>query len=410
MKDLYSFDKSFASAASTYDEVAKAYRAFFADLKLPILVAEASSGDMGGNHSHEYHLPSSIGEDTVISCDSCNYTANDEVATTRSPLNSMVPGQSMQEQDTRIWHGITKDRRRLVKAWYPGKGSAGKTAEINMHAVREVITDLDPSIDDPLKAWAESTSARAESTSHGGIEIINVVDMRLVDSYSEMMNEISISPADKGIPIRTISQLPGTTENNAKGLDLLRPMEGDGCPRCKTGQLRVQKALELGHTFYLGTRYSEPLALTVALPNSKEPVPVEMGCYGIGVSRIFGAVAEHKADERGLQWPRAIAPFEIVVIPSSGVTDTTLEFYDKLSCQLAASEGRAVDTVLDDRKLTFGWKMQDADMIGYPVVVVLGRAWRDKGICEVQCRSLSLKENIPVEDLATYLASVLSRL
>ncbi|KAG5967193.1 hypothetical protein E4U57_001163 [Claviceps arundinis] len=410
MKDLYSFDKSFASAVSTYDEVAKAYRAFFADLKLPILVAEASSGDMGGNHSHEYHLPSSVGEDTVISCDSCDYTANDEVATARSPLDSVVPGQNMQDKDIRIWHGITKDRNGLVKAWYPGKGSAGKTAEINMHAVKEVIPDLDPSIDDPLKAWAEIMSAHAESTSHGGIRIINVVDMRLIDSYSEMMNDDHISPADKGIPVRTISQLPGTTENNAKGLDLLRPMEGDGCPRCETGQLRVQKALELGHTFYLGTRYSEPLALTVALPNSKEPVPVEMGCYGIGVSRIFGTVAEHKADERGLQWPRAIAPFEVVVIPSSGITDATLDFYDKLSCQLAASEGRAVDTVLDDRKLTFGWKMQDADMIGYPAVVVLGRAWRDKGICEVQCRSLSLKENIPVGDLATYLSSVLSRL
>ncbi|KAG6122490.1 hypothetical protein E4U13_002110 [Claviceps humidiphila] len=406
MKDLYSFDKTFASAVSTYDEVAKAYRAFFADLKLPILVAEASSGDMGGNHSHEYHLPSSVGEDTVISCDSCDYAANDEVATARSPLNSVVSGQSMQEKDIRIWHGITKDRKGLVKAWYPGKGSAGKTAEFNMHAVKEVIPDLDPSIDDPLKAWADIMSAHAESTSHGGIRIINVVDMRLIDSYSEMMNEDHISPADKGIPVRTISQLPGTTENNAKGLDLLRPMEGDGCPRCETGQLRVQKALELGHTFYLGTRYSEPLALTVALPNSKEPVPVEMGCYGIGVSRIFGTVAEHKADERGLQWPRAIAPFEVVVIPSSGITDATLDFYDKLSCQLATSESCAVDTVLDDRKLTFGWKMQDADMIGYPVVVVLGRAWRDKGICEVQCRSLSLKENIPVGDLATYLSSV----
>ncbi|KAG6077271.1 hypothetical protein E4U16_002344 [Claviceps sp. LM84 group G4] len=385
-------------------------RLYQTNLELPILVAEASSGDMGGNHSHEYHLPSSFGEDTVMSCDSCDYTANDEVATTRSPLISIVPGQGMQEQETRIWHGITKDRKGLVKAWYPGKGSTGKTAEINVHAMKEVIPDLDPSIDDPQKAWAESMSARAESTSHGSIEIINVVDMRLIDSYSKMMNELSISPTDERILMRTISQLPGTTEDNAKGLNLLRPMEGDGCPRCETGQLRIQKALELGHTFYLGTRYSEPLALTVALPNSKEPVPVEMGCYGIGLSRIFGAVAEHKADERGLQWPRAIAPFEIVVIPSSGVTDATLEFYDKISCQLAASEGRTVDTVLDDRKMTFGWKMQDADMIGYPVVVVLGRAWRDKGICEVQCRSLSLKENIPVEDLATYLASVLSRL
>jgi prolyl-tRNA synthetase len=133
-----------------------------------------------------------------------------------------------------------------------------------------------------------------------------------------------------------------------------------------------------------------------------------MGCYGIGVSRILGAVAEHKADERGLNWPRAIAPFEIVVIPTSGVNSQTLEFHDKLTSW--SSSGPGFDAVLDDRKETFGWKMQDADMIGYPVTIVLGKAWREKGICEVQCRSLSLKDNVAVEDLPLHLNGLLCRL
>ncbi|KAG6033301.1 hypothetical protein E4U41_006949 [Claviceps citrina] len=410
MKDLYTFDTSFDSAVSTYREVAAAYRAFFADLKLPIMVAEASSGSMGGNHSHEYHLPNPIGEDTVIGCDLCDYTANDEVATSRKtpPSHPSLSTHTIEAYDMGLWRGITKDRKVLVNAWFPAKGSAGEATEINTHSVKDVISDLDTSVDDPVKAWMAALSTSTESASHGDLKIINVVDMRLASSYSEMTDRIPILPAPELLSM-TISQPPPITSHNGEGLNLLRLMDGDGCPRCETGRLRVHKALELGHTFYLGARYSEPLGLSVTLPGSKTPTPVEMGCYGIGVSRIFGAVAEHKADERGLQWPRAIAPFEVVVIPTSGVTDATLDFYDTLTCPTAPGHHK-FDAVLDDRKQSFGWKMQDADLIGYPVTVVLGKAWREKGLCEVQCRALSLKEDIPVEDLSTYLDSVLSRL
>ncbi|GAB0134890.1 hypothetical protein EsDP_00003244 [Epichloe bromicola] len=405
MKDLYTFDKSFDSAISTYRDVAGAYRAFFADLKIPILVAEASSGDMGGDHSHEYHLPNPIGEDTVISCDSCDYAANDEVATARKIPSSppSVSTQNIRVQDIHVWRGITKDRKTLVNAWYP----AGGGTEINTHVVKEVVVDLDTSINDPVEAWMEALSAGAEGGNHGDIKVINIVDTRLASSYSELAKELPIVPAAGEYP-NEICQLPVITSHSGEGLNLLRPTQGDGCPRCETGQLRVHRALELGHTFYLGARYSEPLELSVTLPHSKHPMPVEMGCYGIGVSRIFGAVAEHKADERGLIWPRAIAPFEIVVIPTSGLTDATLGFYNDLTCQSAS--GYKFDVVLDDRKETFGWKMQDADLIGYPVTIVLGKAWREKGICEVQCRSLSLKENVAVGDLPSYLNTVLRRL
>jgi prolyl-tRNA synthetase len=97
-----------------------------------------------------------------------------------------------------------------------------------------------------------------------------------------------------------------------------------------------------------------------------------MGCFGIGVSRILGAVAEQMTDEKGLNWPRAIAPFEVVIIPTSGVNEQTLEFYDRLTKHESSATG--LDVVLDDRKEAFGWKMQDADMTGYPVVIVLGKA------------------------------------
>ncbi|KAK2609009.1 hypothetical protein QQS21_002379 [Conoideocrella luteorostrata] len=406
MKDLYTFDTSFAAAINTYRDVAEAYRAFFAELKIPILTAEASSGDMGGDHSHEYHLPNPIGEDTVITCDSCNYTANDEVARSRPTLHDRSSMPTIQADDIRVWRGITRDRKTLVNAWFPARGSTGAETEINAHAVKEAVPDVDTSINDAVQIW-EGMLHSSLRTETNKAELVNVVDMRIKPAFSELAKELPIFPATKqNMELVLLSTIIAT--HDGEDLNLLRLMEGDGCPRCENGQLRVHRALELGHTFYLGARYSDPLDLSITLPNSKTSTPVEMGCYGIGVSRIFGAIAEHKADNKGLQWPRAIAPFEIVVIPTSGVTANILDFHDKLTSQSASGPG--FDAVLDDRKETFGWKMQDADVTGYPIIVVLGKAWREKQICEVQCRSLSLKDNVAVKDIPTHLNGVLSRL
>lgn len=407
MKDLYTFDTSKESAIETYREVSGAYRAFFADLKLPVLVAEASSGDMGGDQSHEYHLANAIGEDSVATCTGCGYTANDEVAMARPPpRDDQRAGENAMEDDFRVWRGITKDRKTLVNAWYPRHGNASADTDINVHAVREVVPELDASINDPVRSLSDALK-HEEGGSSSVIRLINVVDSRLASAFGELQAKLPVVPTELGNI--SMNQSSVTEAPTRETLNLLHLADGDGCPRCETGSLQVHRALELGHTFYLGTRYSEPLELSVSLPNtSGGPVPVQMGCYGIGVSRIFGAVAEHKADQRGLNWPRAIAPFTVVVIPTSGVSPETLGFYDMLAGQGSLSPD--FDVVLDDRKETFGWKMQDADMIGYPVAVVLGKAWREKGICEVQCRSLALKENVAVDDVPAYLRDLLARL
>lgn len=408
MKDLYTFDASVDSAISTYRDVSGAYRAFFADLKIPILVAEASSGDMGGDHSHEYHLANPVGEDNVITCNSCSYTANDEVATSREACRTHQDplGSGIGLDGVRVWRGISKDRKTLINAWYPGRNGAGLETEVNMHAVKKAVPELDTSVSDAERSWGETMSSLQHTGLHEA-QIINVVDMRLMPVFQEVEEDLPVLPMAKGTP-RPKMQTTTVASHTGQGLNLLRPVEGDGCPRCESGQLRVHRALELGHTFYLGARYSGPLKLSMTLPHAKDPALVEMGCFGIGVSRIFAAVAEHKADERGLNWPRAIAPFEIVVIPTSRVTEQTLEFHDELTRPCGSRRG--FDAILDDRKETFGWKVQDADMIGYPVVIVLGRAWREEGVCEVQCRSLSLKDDVAADDLAAHLDKVLSQL
>ncbi|KAL6858608.1 prolyl-tRNA synthetase [Trichoderma novae-zelandiae] len=403
MKDLYTFDLTVASAVETYRDVAAAYSTFFSDLKLPILVAEASSGDMGGEHSHEYHLSHAIGEDSVAACSSCGYAANDEVAAARP--SRQLEG-AISPVNFGIWRGITKDRTTLVNVWYPRFADESSSDDSwNIHAVKSVVSELDTSVSDADWFWNEAAhQARGQSE---GLRLLNVVDSRLAAAFEDLKEELPLFPP--GLGLSHVPQSSTTQTPTGQGLNLLRITDGDGCPRCDAGTLEIHRALELGHTFLLGTRYSVPLEATVALPqNPGVRVPVQMGCFGIGVSRILGAVAEQLADDKGLNWPRAIAPFEVVVIPTSGVNDQTLAFYDSLTKREGIATG--LDVVLDDRKEGFGWKMQDADMTGYPVVIVLGKAWRESRICEVQCRRLSVKEDVKADDVPRYVTALLERL
>ncbi|KYK55956.1 hypothetical protein DCS_07921 [Drechmeria coniospora] len=404
MKDLYTFDTTVDSAIGTYQEVSAAYRAFFADLKLGILVAEASSGDMGGDCSHEYHLVNPLGEDVVASCGGCGYTANDEVAMARPlPRGAHAASRDVSAANVRVWRGITKCRETLVNAWYTQHANDSQEADINVHAIKEVVPELDLSIGEPLSALMEACKTDAEALSTP-IRVINVVDYRLAHSFDALRGQLPVVPTDlDAFPVFQSSMMESSS---GQALNIRPLTDGDECPRCEKGTLQLHRALELGHTFYLGTRYSKPLELSVTLPSAPGGAsPVQMGCYGIGVSRIFGAVAEHKVDSRGLNWPRAIAPFEVVVIPTSAVTSEAINFFDTL-----VGQSPTCDLVLDDRRETFGWKMRDAEMIGYPVAVVLGKAWRERGICEVQCRSLAIKDEVAVDQLPTYLPELLSRL
>ncbi|KAH7160152.1 hypothetical protein B0J13DRAFT_122432 [Dactylonectria estremocensis] len=406
MKDLYTFDLTVGAAIETYREVSAAYRAFFTELKLPFIVAEASSGDMGGDLSHEYHLPSAVGEDTVVNCGSCGYAANDEVAAARTPSSTKDAITSASQ--IRVWRGVSEDRNTLINAWYPG---ADVDSGPNLHAIKSAVPELDTSIDTPLPFWGLTLSS-------GKAKVINVIDARVAPAFDSLREELPLLPDSLKSRDAEYSFL-GNGEAD-QGLNLVRLADGDGCPKCEKGTLKIHRALEVGHTFHLGTRYSTPLEACVTLPQTELPEaargglvpgsrhPVQMGCHGVGVSRIFGAVAEILGDERGLNWPRAIAPFEVAIIPTSGLEKHSLNLYDTLAGRNGS--GCSLDVVLDDRKRSFGWKMKDADMVGYPVVVIMGKSWKEKGTCEVQCRRLSVKENVALEALPQFVSGLLDQL
>lgn len=425
MKDLYTFDLNESRALATYDEVRKVYASLFDELKVPYLVAQADSGDMGGNLSHEFHFPTTQGEDHIISCtSSCGYVANEELA--KSPLHEVMESGGSLE----LWQGISRDRGTLINVWYPSSTPGRKSQalpEVNVHAIKNIIPELDASIENPSALWA-ATRARSQS-----LQVLNLVDGRLPRSLKKEIKRLS----DAKIPDRPIEMPPSEIVTDVifetseqEPLNLLRIQDGDPCPNpdC-AGSLKVEKAIELGHTFHLGTRYSDPLQATVMVPaellgdgnldpdtpaskpvaNSSLEIPMQMGCHGIGVSRIIGAVADTLADDKGLNWPRVIAPYEVIVLASKGdLENAALEVYDALSGSSVSQAAR--DVILDDRAQSFAWKMRDADLVGYPIIIVVGRTWKTKGMCEVQCRRLEIREEVALKDIPGFVDILLDQL
>jgi len=441
MKDLYTFDYNPSLALATYQQVREAYARLFDELKIPYLVAEADSGDMGGNLSHEFHFPTSKGEDHVISCTKCDYVANEELAESRVPNEEAVSAENgdMSADNLQVSRGISRDRLTLINVWYSAGDSTSAASsdeanqtQVNIHAIKRAIPAFDASVDNALPLWPNYAADVVERPRPQ--RLVNLVDSRLPPSVRKGIGsndpQLPFWPTSSGRPtevrIETLSEDPVT----AQPLNLLRISDGDACPRCADGTLKVQKAIELGHTFHLGTRYSQPLMANVMVPadliecngaagQSKpnidgsptgEQVPIEMGCHGIGISRMIGAVADTLADEKGLNWPRVMAPFEVVVIPCKGLENAASEVYDVLSQTPPAPGNSQLDLVLDDRSESFPWKMQDADLVGYPIIVVVGRRWRKEQICEVQCRRLKLREEVHIGKTADFIKSLLARI
>ncbi|MCJ1395503.1 hypothetical protein MMC18_008389 [Xylographa bjoerkii] len=447
MKDLYTFDASSKDALQTYDEVRKTYSAFFDELRLPYQTAEAGSGSIGGDLSHEYHLKNPRGEDRILSCSSCDYVANEEVARSeREPfsddlhnLRKQAPDRSPVEEplsfellaQLHAWYSITygesRDRKTAYIAIYPSlviHGHEGKerATRLNLDILNSTFPDID------------TTAASPSEISRPGMKKKYVFDYRISEIIKKSCNEFRSTQRD-----------PSVDFDDIPVVDLVKIEDGDGCPKCETGNLKVHTSIELGHTFHLGTKYSKPLNakvpgdssspkivnnITMNSTNSREKAAgdspeatadnkifLEMGCHGVGVSRLIAAVADSLADEKGLNWPRVMAPFEAVVISAPGFEDDAKMVLDVLSQEAALTASAsspktpAVDAILDDRLKDMGWKLKDADLIGYPILVVLGRAWRKEQKCEVQCRRLgSLRQDVALQELRGFVDSLLVKL
>jgi prolyl-tRNA synthetase len=466
MKDLYTFDSTPEQAHQTYLEVSEAYANFFDDLKLPVLVAKADSGDMGGNLSHEYHLPSVVGEDIVFSCCDCDYTANEEVVEKGSDETSQtLSGSDISRRRANpvvmTWFGLSRDKTTLVEVQYPLLAATTEPAtqetgdiksQINTRALKRAVPELDLGIEEPVKTWKEHLLARHQSTATAPAEqttfrLIRIHDHRIPAGTSQTMVR-STSEVVRNI----LNDIPNisieSVEKDDKGnpIDLSPIMEGSSCPKCSSGILKIQKAIEIGHTFHLGTRYSLPLKARVAadpkhqhsislISDERNPiqhnsqkqliVPAQMGCHGIGVSRLIGAIAEAMSDDKGLNWPRAAVPFDVAIFARSDCQESIEQIYDILVGKDSDSGNISVsgqskphflkaptfDVVIDDRIRALGKKSRDAELVGIPLTVVLAQSFKEHGTCEVKFRRKGAETAfVPIHELRAHIQGYLENL
>jgi prolyl-tRNA synthetase len=437
MKDLYTFDYNVSEAMKTYDAVKKAYTELFNELKIPYLVAAADSGNMGGSLSHEYHFISPKGEDEVVSCSHCDHVYNEELAdgkthgseeseqnTTPGFQTDDAPVEGGPTISTGMWMAISHDNNTIVRSWHPKFSMQNGATEpverhVNSHAVKAVATaagiDLDLSVENPLERWTAHVKAKKSSTKPRVVDLYDSqVRVYQRPPLSDLLQEVGCTASD--IDYSKLDRFPGTSNK----LSLVRVHDGDQCSQCAHGSLTSHSAVELGHTFHLGTRYSKVLNASVSVNSAllegsseldaksgkEQIVPMQMGCHGIGVSRMISAVANRLADSKGLNWPRAMAPYEVVVVSGKGLETVADQVYDSLTGDATAP----LDVILDDRDKGMGWKLGDADLIGYPVIVVVGNGWKKKETLEVQCRRLDVKEDVPLDGLRTFVESLLAKL
>ena len=332
MKDLYTFDADPASAESTYHEVRKGYRNLFDELGVPFVEVRADSGNMGGNLSHEFHFPNAAGEDTVITCNTCDFAKNEEfVVPVKTYVNEHI---TMEDEEAPALETlnvaghsyISKDSKSLVRALVrpllSDKARTEVTREsINTHALKSALAgkvDVDTGVEEQTAQERFSYQLSLDESKES-LKIWYILDRRLSVQEAQQMishDRGTIPGADKVSACLLRSGSPSESRIDAR-IDLIRHRSGDPCPFCQSGELQVQQAIEIGHTFHLGTRYSSVFKLNVPSANVRnlhtQPF-LEMGCHGIGVTRIIAAASACLSNGIQLQWPRAIAPYEVLIV------------------------------------------------------------------------------------------------
>jgi prolyl-tRNA synthetase len=415
MKDAYSFHTDVEDCRREYDNMVQTYKRIFTRCGLSFRPVEADTGAIGGNQSHEFQVLAESGEDAIVSCNTCDYAANVEKAEVRA---ARPAGRDIAEESPQ-----------LEKVSTPGKKSVAEVAEYLKLPVERFIKTL----------VFKTDSGEFVAALVRGDHEINDLKLRAVLGAREiaLADEASVAAAAGAMPgflgpiglkLRMIADLSvhgmraavtGANEADAHFIqvdqerdftpsafaDLRLAVSGDPCPRCDSGTLETHRGIEVGQVFYLGTKYSVAMGATYLDAEGRER-PIEMGCYGIGISRLVAAAIEQNHDANGIIWPFSLAPFQVLLLPINYKDKAIREAADKLYQEL---QQNGVEVLLDDRDERPGVKFKDADLVGIPLRVTIGAKGLEKGCIELRSRRDSKTEEIPVADSVTKIRAVLTQ-
>lgn len=411
MKDAYSFDCDACGLEESYKKMYEAYCVIFEKCGLPFIPVEADPGMMGGSVSHEFMVPSEAGEDRIAVCSKCKYAASVEIAACRPKAKAAAAKEKtlpIAQVDT---PGITTIDK-VSELLRVGPEKLVKTlifkADGNVIAVllRGDHDANETKIKNYLKAAAleladvktieDVTRAPVGFSGPVGLRNIRIVADNAVGSMANFITGAN----KKDTHLINVNILRDFETKEFADLRMIT--KDDGCPACGK-PVDVKQAIEIGHTFKLGTKYSDALGAKVLDKDGKELTAV-MGCYGIGVTRILAGVIESNNDKDGIIWPLAIAPYQAIIIAlnmdDKKVKEVSEDIYAKLS-------GAGIEVLFDDRNETAGVKFKDADLIGIPIKIVVGAKNAKKDIAEVKDRRSGAITEVAVKDIETHLNTLL---
>ncbi len=410
MKDAYSFDVDRAGLDKSYEDERRAYERILTRCGLDFVMVQAHSGAMGGSESSEFVVRTDAGEDLVAACPRCSYAANTETATSRlspesdgpglpGPEKFPTPGVVTIEALEQKPHSVPA-RRQLKTLVYVADGELVVAIVRGDQELNEakLQTATGAQVIRPARAEEIPPLMGARAGSLGGVGFSRApvfVDHSLVDRRDMVTGANEDGFHLRGVDVRR----DVLTGPHAKAADLRTVKAGEGCPRCE-GKLDVFKALEVGHIFKLGTKYAESMKATVLDADGKQ-VPMVMGSYGIGVERIMAAAIELHHDENGIVWPMSIAPFQATVLtlgPEPELGKAAEEVVEALSAA-------GVEVLHDDRNERAGVKFKDADLVGIPIRIAVGKKGLAEGKVEWKLRASRQVELVPLAEVAAKAAT-----
>jgi prolyl-tRNA synthetase len=407
MKDAYSFDIDEAGLDESYQTMRKTYRRIFERCGLETIPVQADTGSMGGSNSEEFMVASEVGEEALLICKSCDYKANQERAEyKRTASDSRDAAQTMETVDTPnvktindlvIFFTTFADKflksiiyladKKPVMAVVPG------SREINELKLKNHLKAVE------LELAPDSIVEQVTSAPVGFAGPVNDFKIRTVFDLTVKDTVNGITGANKADKhYKNVN--PGRDFRITDEADITLAIEGDACPKCGNAMI-VKRGIEVGHIFKLGYKYTKSMNLTVLNENSKEINPI-MGCYGIGVNRTIATVIEQNNDGKGIMWPLSVAPFHVHLI-GLAKNDEEKKIVDEIYNAVLET---GIEVLYDDRKASPGFKFADADLIGIPVRITVGKTYYAGGEIELKLRKSAEMKKISKEKLFEFLKNL----
>lgn len=418
MKDAYSFDKDDAGLDVSYKKMFIAYERIFKRCGLDFRPVEADSGAIGGSNSHEFTAISEVGESEIAFCESCDMAATLEraEAVDAKPTGSekdFLPMEDVHTPDTKTieevakYLGITEDKtmKALLFVTYDEEGNKDKYVAAFVRGDRELnMTKLINALDIPEHAieFADEKEMSAVTGCVGGFTGPTGLHDCIIVVDSELLGQVNLVAGANKPNYHTKNVNYGRDYKADIVVDLKTLREGDACPACGK-PVKTARGIEVGQVFKLGTKYSESMGAYYKDENQQEK-PIVMGCYGIGVTRTLSAVVEQHHDENGIIWPISVAPYHCIIMLINPKDDVQKELAESIYNSL---QGMGVEALLDDRAERPGVKFKDADLLGIPIRITVGKL-AGEGQVEYKLRRDENKTVLSAEEAVAAASQIVS--